>query len=58
MTGTSAGGRACYDYEVKARSAFNSRHKAPPVRAFETTTHAFFNAKFIETDYVNRGNEE
>jgi len=56
MTAAAAGERTRYDYKVKAESAFNSRHKAPPsLRAFETTTRAFFNAKFIETDYVTRG---
>lgn len=47
------------DYEVKAGPAFNGRHKAPSpsgARASETITRAFFNAKFIEIDYADRGN--
>lgn len=52
-------GRERNDYEVKAGPAFNGRHKAPfpsGARAFETITRAFFNARFIEIDYADRGN--
>jgi len=61
MTAAAAGERTRYDYKVKVESAFNSGHKAPPPPRCVLSKQppsAFFNAKFIETDYVTRDNGE